>query len=211
MNVLIIGNGSFEPGSVFIETVELSDLVVCADGGARHLYALGIKPDVLVGDFDSIPRDILEEYKKANVEIIKYPVRKDMTDVELAIECAVSRGASRIFIFGAFGTRIDHTLSNLHLLHRLLDSGIEGVLFDEKNAVYLIDDQIKIKRRENHKLSLLPAAPVVEGIYTEGLAYPLKDAVMKVGTTLGISNEFTSDEASVSIRKGRLFIIVSRD
>lgn len=211
MNALIIGNGNFESGDTFIETVKLSDLIVCADGGARHLYSLGIKPDVLVGDFDSIPRDILEEYKKSGVEIIKYPVRKDMTDVDLAVECAVSRGAGRIFIAGAFGTRIDHTLSNLHLLHRILDSGLEAALIDENNTVYLIKDKIKIKRKENHKLSLIPATPIVEGIYTGGLAYPLADASMSMGTTIGISNEFTSDEAWVSIRKGRLYVVVSKD
>jgi len=211
MNALVIGNGSFEPGNAFLEAIKLSDLIICADGGARHLYNSGIKPDVLIGDFDSITPYILEEYKKTGVEIIKYPVRKDMTDTELAVECAVSRGAGRIFIAGAFGTRIDHTLSNLQLLHRLLDSGLEGVLIDENNTVYLIEDRIKIKRKENYKLSLIPATPVVEGIYTGGLAYPLVDAVMKMGTTVGISNEFTSDEAWVSIRKGRLYVVVSKD
>jgi len=211
MNALIIGNGSFEPGDTFIETVKLSDLIICADGGARHLYGSGIKPDVLIGDFDSIAPDILEEYKKSGVETIKHPVRKDMTDTELAVEYAVSRGAGRIFIAGAFGTRIDHTLSNLQLLHKILDSGLEGVLIDENNTVYLIKDKIEIKRKENYKLSLIPATPIVEGISTGGLAYPLADAVMTIGTSLGISNEFTLDEAWVSIRKGRLYVILSKD
>ncbi|HEY8499802.1 MAG TPA: thiamine diphosphokinase, partial [Clostridia bacterium] len=155
--------------------------------------------------------DILEEYKKSGVEIIKHPVRKDMTDTELAVECAIGCGAGRIFIAGAFGTRIDHTLSNLQLLHKILDSGLEGVLIDENNIVYLIDDKIKIKKKENYKLSLIPATPMVEGIYTGGLAYPLAGAVMTIGTTLGVSNEFTSDEAWVSIRKGRLYVILSKD
>lgn len=211
MNALIVGNGHFEPGDTFLETVKLSDFIVCADGGARHLYNLGIKPDILIGDFDSIDADLLEEYKKTGVEIIKYPVQKDLTDMELAIECAAGRGASRIFIMGAFGTRIDHTLSNLHLLHRILDSGLEAALIDENNTVYLIKDKIKIKRKENYKLSLIPATLIVEGIYTGGLAYPLADASMRMGTTIGISNEFTSDEAWVSIRKGRLYVVVSKD
>jgi thiamine pyrophosphokinase len=211
MNVLIVGNGSFEPGDAFIETVKLSDLIICADGGASHLYNLGVKPDVLVGDFDSIAPDILEEYKKTGVESIEYPVRKDFTDMELAIKCAANRGARRIFIMGAFGTRVDHTLSNLQLMHRILELGLEGILIDENNTVYLIKDRIKIKRKENCKVSLIPATSVVEGIYTGGLAYPLADASMKMGTTVGISNEFTSSEAWVSIRKGRLYVVVSKD
>jgi len=211
MNALVVGNGNFGPGDAFTEAVKLSDFIVCADGGARHLYNSGIKPHVLIGDFDSIDPDILEEYKKSGVEIIKHPVRKDMTDTELAVECAIVRGAGRIFIAGSFGTRIDHTLSNLQLLHKILDSGLEGVLIDENNIVYLIDDKIKIKKKENYKLSLIPATPMVEGIYTGGLAYPLAGAVMTIGTTLGVSNEFTSDEAWVSIRKGRLYVILSKD
>ncbi len=92
-----------------------------------------------------------------------------------------------------------------------MDSGLEAALIDENNTVYLIKDKIKIKRKENHKLSLIPATPIVEGIYTGGLAYPLADASMRMGTTIGISNEFTSDEAWVSIRKGRLYVVVSKD
>lgn len=211
MNCLVVGSGNVESNELLLSLAKSSALIVCADGGASYLQRAGIIPHVLIGDFDSIEPALLNSFKALDVEIVKYPSKKDFTDMELALDYAVKRGATRIFIMGATGSRLDHTLSNIQLLHKLADSGVEGVIANENNFIYLITSSIELCKKDGYKLSLLPASETVEGITTQGLAYPLKDAVLHVGTGLGISNEFMDEKASVSIKSGKLYVIVSRD
>lgn len=211
MDALLVGSGDIKSISLLQQVACLSQLLICVDGGARHLEKANITPGVLLGDLDSIDENTLAVYEKRQVEIVKFPAQKDYTDMELALDYAVEHGATRIFIMGATGTRTDHTLSNLQLLHKLLDIGVRGVIVNDNNRVYLIKDKITIARIEGYKLSLIPATPTVEGITTEGLAYPLSGFTMKMGTSLGISNEFISSKASVSITGGRLYVILSKD
>lgn len=211
MDVLIVGSGSVESTELLQQTASLAQLLICADGGARYFMQSEMTPHVLLGDFDSIDASLLHAYEKEGVELVKYPARKDYTDMELALDYAAEHGATRVFIMGAMGSRIDHSLSNLQLLHKLLEKGIRGVILNENNRVYLIQDKIKISRMEEYKLSLLPATPVVEGVTTEGLAWPLFNYTMKMGTGIGISNEFAEETATIRISSGRLYVILSRD
>lgn len=211
MNVLVVGSGTVESIEIIKEYYDKSSIVICADGGARYLYQIGVKPHILVGDFDSIDPEIKKFYYDSAIEIVQFPRQKDYTDMELALDIAVEKGATRIFITGATGSRLDHTLSNIQLLHKLADAGVEGIIVNGNNYIHLLTDHIEIDKKEGFYLSLVPATPRVEGITTKGLAYPLKDAVMVMGTGLGISNEFTSETAEITVKKGRLYVIVSRD
>jgi len=211
MDVLIVGSGNAESTELLQQTASLAQLLICVDGGARHFSKAGITPHVLLGDFDSIDANLLQTYEKDGVKLVKYPTGKDYTDMELALDYAAEHGATRVFIMGAIGSRIDHSLSNLQLLHKLLQKGIRGVILNENNRVYLIQDRIRISRMEGYKLSLLPATPIVEGVTTEGLAWPLFNYTMRMGTGIGISNEFTEETASVRISSGRLYVILSKD
>lgn len=211
MDVLVVGSGNIGSPELLQQTAALARLLICADGGARHFNQAGIVPDVLVGDLDSIPPDLLRAYEGEGVKLVRFPARKDFTDMELALDYVIEQGATRIFMMGATGSRIDHSLSNLQLLHKLLDKGIRGVILNENNRVYLIKDRIRVNRIEGYKISLLPATPVVEGVTTEGLAWPLFNFTMRMGTGLGISNEFTDDTATVRISSGRLYVILSKD
>jgi thiamine pyrophosphokinase len=210
MNCLVVGSGKVQSYKLLASLAKSSELLIGADGGAFYFHKAGITPHVLIGDFDSIDPVLLESYRNLGVEIVKYPREKDFTDMELALDYAVKRKANRIFIMGATGSRMDHTMSNIQLLHKLADSGVEGVVADENNYIYLVTKSIEICKMDGYKLSLIPASETVEGITTTGLAYPLKDAALHMGTGLGISNEFVNDKASVSIKSGKLFVIVSR-
>lgn len=211
MDCLVVGSGSVESDELLIDIASSSQLLVCADGGAFYFQRAGITPNVLIGDFDSIKPSFLELYKNLGVEIVKYPANKDYTDMELALKYAVKQGATRIFLMGAIGSRMDHSLSNIQLLHKLLDVSVEGIIVNENNYIYLINSNIELCKKDGYKLSLVPASEKVEGVTTQGLAYPLKDAEMHMGNGLGISNEFVNEKASISIKKGRLYVIVSRD
>lgn len=211
MNAIVAGSGDMESVELLQKAAENSQLLICADGGARHFQKAGIIPDVLLGDLDSIDPELFNDYLKSGVKIVKFPAQKDYTDMELALDYAVEQGASRIFILGAAGTRLDHTLSNLQLLHKLLDAGVDGIIINDNNEIHLTQDRIDLEKKEGFKVSLVPATGTVEGVTTSGLAYPLTDFTMKMGTGIGISNEFISETAGVRIKKGRLYIILARD
>lgn len=211
MKAVIVCSGTITDYECLKKYFSGTELVVCADGGALHLQRLGIKPDVLVGDFDSITPECLEEYKRQNVEVIKYPEQKDMTDAEIAVELALERGSTHITFLGAMGTRLDHSLSNIFHLKKLYDKGVAGVVADERNEITLIDSSIKLQREEGMKVTLLPLSNIVKGVCTKGLMYPLHNATMSLGSSWGVSNEFDGDMAEVTITEGLLLVVKSRD
>ncbi len=191
--------------------LEGAGLVIAADSGAAHLERLKAVPDLLAGDFDSISQADYDSLVSEGVETLRFPVEKDMTDSELAVELALERGCSTVIILGALGTRLDHSLSNVFLLKKLLEHGARGIIADENNEVYLTDGSITLEREAGTKLSLLPLTGIAKGVTTYGLYYPLKDAVLEIGSSRGISNEFIADTATVTVYEGLLLVIKSRD
>ena len=188
-----------------------ADIVISADSGARHCKALGIVPDIVLGDFDSIDSGDYCEFEAAGAEIFRYPAEKDMTDSELAVETAIDRGCSRVILLGAVGSRLDHSISNLFLLKKLHDANVEGIIVDEKNEIRLISSSIRLKREDGVFVSLLPISGEASGVSTRGLYYPLDGAVLRMGSSRGISNVFVDDEAYVEVKDGLLLVILSRD
>lgn len=211
MTGVIVCNGSIEDYTYYNKYFNMADLIICADGGAAHLIRIGKKPDILLGDFDSISAGDFKFLKELGVEILKYPVEKDMTDTELAVNLALDKGCTYIVIIGGIGSRWDHSLSNIFLLKKLLDRGIAGIIVNERNEISVIKDKIILYKEENAKISLLPLTEVVEGVTTKGLYYPLNNATIEMGSTWGISNEFISEIAEVSIKSGLMLVIKARD
>jgi thiamine pyrophosphokinase len=132
-----------------------------------------------------------------------------MTDSEIAVEIAINKGFNRVMIFGATGTSLDHSISNIFLLKKLTDARIEGIIINENNWVWLIRDEIMLERVDNSCVTLLPFAGNALGVTTQGLYYPLNDAVLEVGSSWGVSNRFTGDTARISLKQGYLLVIVS--
>ena len=188
-----------------------AELIIAADSGAACLMRMGIRPHILAGDFDSIPPPDLELLVASGIETHRFPIEKDMTDSELAVELALERGCDAVVLLGAVGTRLDHSLSNIYLLKKLLQRGVKGMLADEYNEVYLTNSSITVEKEEGFMLSLLPFTDRVEGVTTRGLYYPLKDAVLETGSSLGISNEFAQASATVTVSGGLLLVIKSRE
>lgn len=211
MKAVIISNGEIRDYQYHKKYIDDADLVICVDGGARHLRKLGIKPHVLLGDFDSISGEDYRYYKETGVELLSFPAEKDMTDTELAVDYAMDKGCSSVVIIGGFGTRMDHSLANIFLLKKMLDKGVKGIIADELNEITLINDSIEMRREEGLKITLMPLGGKASGISTKGLYYPLENAVMEMASTRGISNEFADDWAEVTVKEGLLLVIKSRD
>jgi thiamine pyrophosphokinase len=209
MKVVVVGGGSLSDLDFLKERCMAADFVVAADGGAGYLHSAGLVPDVLIGDFDSVPEDVLDYCRKKGVRVSGYPAEKDYTDMELALDEAVRMGADDISILGATGSRLDHSAANIFLLYSLLQRNVRGCIEDPHNKVFLTDKKAVLKKQENCKVSLLSVSSEVTGITTSGLKYPLDGFNLKLGSARGISNEFTADEAVVDFQKGLLMIILS--
>lgn len=186
------------------------DLLIAADGGLRYLRLMGLSPHILIGDLDSVSAEDVEDCKNNGVQVIRHPVEKDETDLELALNYALEAGCEIIVIAAALGGRLDQTLGNLFLLTRKdlehtdirLDDGIE--------EVFIIRSSASISGNPGDFVSLLPyGQPAVE-VKTENLRYPLNYGTLLPEETRGISNEMETHHASVSILSGILICIHTR-
>jgi len=182
-------------------------LVICCDGGARNFQYLGIKPDVVIGDMDSIDPVQLESYSAQGIKIIKYSINKDFTDTELALDYALNINPEEIFILGALGGRVDHTLANVFLLCKGQEKGINTYLVDEYGEAFVLDKEAVFKNEIGKTVSLLALSPRVTGITLKGFLYPLEKGALKMGETRGVSNIVNQDRASISVRSGKLLVV----
>ena len=211
MRAAIISNGQIDDYEYIKKYILESDILICADGGGEHAFKMGLIPDVLIGDFDSISEDTLKLFEKNSTSVFKYKREKDQTDTELAVDCAISKGADEIILIGGTGKRLDHTYANISLLVVMRERDIEGLIIDEYNEIRVIDKFLRMQGDKNDKISLLAFTPEVCGVTTRGLKYPLKDGVLKNDNTLGISNEFLDSEAEIEVKSGILLVIKARD
>ena len=203
MKALIFSGGDFSSIPDYLNINEY-DITLCCDGGFLSAKDSGVTPDIFVGDFDSVPEELVD-----CPEIIRlYPI-KDMTDTQEAIDMAISRGAEEITVLGALGGRIDHTLANIHLLKYAKEKGVNIEIADVNTYILLVTDSARISKKDGFCLSLIPLTDC-SGVSISGVYYPLDNADMPVGNPYGISNEFTEDEAHISLTLGELLVILAK-
>ncbi|HET6948111.1 MAG TPA: thiamine diphosphokinase [bacterium] len=187
-----------------------ADLLICADGGLRAARRLRIRPHAAVGDFDSASPALVAWARSAGASIVRHPVEKDQTDAELALDYAVSHGARDVECFGTLGGRLDHLLANVALLLRARARGARVRIVDGAVEAFLAGPRTPLDARPGDLVSLLSLSARSSGVTTRGLKYPLRNAVLREGSTLGISNEAVTSGASVSLRAGDLLIVRTR-
>lgn len=188
-----------------------SELLIAVDGALEVVHRLGLKPDYIVGDFDTVDQKLLGFYDK-NI-ILRHPPEKDQTDTELAIETALQAQCRELVFFGATGSRLDHSLANIFLLQGLLEQKVDAEILNENNRLYLKNTSFTIHRRAalGDFLSLLPLTETVEEVTLTGFKYPVEKLTFYRERTLGISNEITEEEARVEFSKGTFIVVESRD
>jgi len=206
MRAVIISGGTISDYDYIKTLIRSDDLIVCADRGYDHARAMGVTPDAVVGDLDSVSSPL------EGVEVLRYPPEKDYTDTELAYEWGRERGAEEFLLLAATGTRLDHSLSNLLLLKLMLDRGEEGVLIDGHNKVWLIkgDSAFTVHEPAGSLISLVPLSDC-DHVSLRGFQYPLENAELKLGIARGISNVITGSPAEVRVKHGLLLVIAARD
>ena len=204
MRAVIFANGQLTRPIL----LQPDDLVIAADGGTHHCLGLGIRPQVVIGDLDSVREDELEALSASGTEIITYPERKDFTDLELALLEAQKRGADRVLILAALGKRWDQSLANLLLPATF--PGLKISLLDDQQEIHFIrpGESLEISGQPGDTISLISLSGDASGITTHGLEYPLYQEMLQFGSTRGISNVMLGSQASVKLGAGLLLCAV---
>lgn len=213
MRAIIFVNGVIDEYGWLKKLIQDDDVLICADGGTDHCLACDKTPHIVVGDMDSIDAETIAFLKEQNVRFEEYPTAKDETDLELAVEAAIKvqkeeGKIEQVLLVGALGGRLDQTLANLFLLaQRDWPLPIQVVDRAERAQIVRAGEMLNLCGRVDDIVSAIPLSETVTGITYTGLRYPLEDVTLHMGSTRGISNEFVAEEATVSIRSGRLLII----
>lgn len=212
MKAIIFAGASIENYDFCKEYLTGSELIICCDRGMHHAKALGLSPDYIVGDFDSVDPEVLHYFREQNVPTYQFPTRKDETDMQLGIRLALEKGAKDLILFGGIGDRFDHTLANAHLLLWILKSGVRARLVDEKNCVEVINHRLTLEDKVGQLVSTLPLSMEVKGLTLTGFSYPLTNHTLALDDALvAVSNVITEQKATICLTEGYLFVICARD
>jgi len=205
--VWIFVNGQLPENAALKGMIHPGDWLVAVDGGYRHLKALGLKPELVIGDLDSLTEAELSEIQEAKIPIQRFPTEKDEIDLELAINAALDRGRLPVRIAAAMGGRLDQLVGNLALLQRPDLLGLDVRLEDGVTEAWIIRKEGALSGKVGDLVSLLPVGGAVYGVTTEGLKYPLRAETLFPYRTRGISNELVGTEALVRITDGSLLCV----
>ena len=205
--VWIFANGLLPENSALKTMIHSGAWLVAVDGGYRLMKKLGLMPELVIGDLDSLSEAELEEIQSARIPIQRFPVEKDEIDLELAINAALDRGKQPLRIACALGGRLDQQAANLALLARPDLAGLDVRLEDGETEVWIIRKESAVTGTPGDLVSLLPVGGPAHGVTTEGLKYPLHNETLYPYRTRGISNVLIGEEAWVKITDGAVLCI----
>ena len=183
--------------------------ILCADGGYGHCGQLGVHPDLLMGDFDSITEPLPLE-----VPVIALPQEKNYTDTTLAIAKARELGFTNLLLLGMLGGRLDHALANLQELCGCARRGLQARITDGRTSVYALaalqnPASITVAPLNRHYFSLLAMSGICEGVTIRGGAYPLEEYTLLGDTPRAVSNEFKGEPVNIFLKQGVLLVVVT--
>ena len=207
---VIFANGKMVDWNTASDLIHADDLLIAADGGAKVARKLGFTPQVLIGDLDSLPAREVKRLEDGGTRVIRHPVEKDETDLELALDFALGEGVGEILILAPFGGRLDQTLGNLSLLNRDDLSGVQVRMDDGRDELTLIHSKATIHGVAGDIISLIPLGGEAGGVTTRGLQFPLENETLYPQKTRGISNRMTGGSAGVSLGTGALISLHTR-
>ena len=204
--VVVVSGGDLPAPRAALE-VPVGAPVIAADKGLEHALALGLDVTVAVGDFDSASPEAVAVAEAAGVRIERHPQEKDATDLELALDAALTMSPARILVLAAEGGRLDHLLSAALLLasERYARSQIDA--FVGKARIHVLRGERELEGEPGELLTLLPVNGPAEGVTTEGLAYPLHGETLEPGSSRGVSNVFAARRARVAVERGVVLAI----
>lgn len=204
---VLAGGGEVDPSA--LRTVAAGAAIrIGVDGGALALESVGCLPEWVVGDFDSLGAENLARLRGLGVRIKEYPREKNETDLELALALATELAATGVAIFGATGTRLDHTMANFGLLLHAAELGMAAAIHAPGQEIRLLrgGQRMSVTGRPGQAVSLIPLTPEVKGISTQGLRYPLRAESLWIGHARGVHNEILWEQAEIAVAEGELLV-----
>jgi len=210
MRAIIFANGDASNPEIVRQWTAQADLIIAADGGTRHALSAGVLPHVVIGDLDSLAETDRARLERSGVQLIVYPTHKDYTDLELALRYARKQHATEIVIFSALGGRWDQSLANLMLLTLPELAQVPTHIVDHHLSIRVIRDRAEISGRAGDTLSLIALKGDALGVTIEGCEYPLNNATLPFGATLGISNVLIQPTAKITVRQGQILALHTR-
>lgn len=202
--ILIFANGELPNLKAAGRIPQADDFIICADGGTRHALTLGLIPNLIIGDLDSLPAAFQPQ---PATQILKFPTDKNETDLELALQHALTLHPDSLIIIGALGGRLDQTLANIALLSDPRFAACDMRCNDGAEEIFFCRDQAKVKGSGGEVVSLIPWNGEVHGVVTRNLKWALRHETLYPHKTRGISNEMLGAEASVEIKSGLLLVV----
>lgn len=194
-------------GNEYIPNIDNDTLVISADGGYSNALKFNIIPNICIGDFDTLTANI-----NPSCKIIKYPPEKDDTDTMLCVKKAISMGYDTIYIYGALGGRFDHTIANIQTLEYITEKNISAYIIDNQNIITMQKDSTRVYNQySNFKYFSIFSISNSSDVSAIGLKYPLEHTILNRNFPLGISNEILLDSATITVYKGTILIVYSKD
>ncbi len=202
MKIAIVANGTLSKTNFIKAELCRADIIICADGGANKISKLGIVPNYVIGDLDSLSKDFISKLKK-KVKVIR-DSDQDSTDLQKAIALAERLRPNEITILGAIGDNLDHTISNVYCLD-MINPKIKARLLDDKNEVFLVKSSIELNGKKGDTVSIIPISEVKELSY-HGLKWGVKDKDVSP-TWFGTRNQMVGSKCRISLKKGKVLVI----
>ena len=205
MKIAIVANGTLSKTNYIKAELARADIIICADGGANKISKLGIAPNYVIGDLDSLSKDFVAKLKR-KVEVIQ-DSDQDSTDLEKAIALAEKLRPNEITILGAIGDNLDHTISNVYCLDRISPK-IKARIIDDKNEVFLVKDSIELKGKKGDTISIIPISEV-KGLSYQGLKWGVNNKNVSP-TWFGTRNLMLGSKCKISLKSGKVLVIKIR-
>lgn len=212
--VIVSGGTVEEKLALDILKKEPSAFRIAVDRGLEFFYRQKIRPDYIVGDFDSIAPQIIAWYKEqTEIPIREFDPVKDASDTEIAVRHAVEHGCGSIQILGGTGTRLDHVMANIQVLSIPARAGIPAEIIDGYNRIRIVEKEVRLKKSETYGeyFSLFPLGGEIRHLYIRGAKYPLTDHTLVPYDSLCVSNQIAGEEAVITFGEGMVILMETRE
>ena len=211
MRSIIVSGGKAPSKELLKEYIKDDDYIVGVDKGCNILKEIEVTPNIILGDFDSIDKEVLNYYKDKNVKIEKFNAEKDYTDTDLGYIKALEVNPSEIILFGVTGSRIDHMLGNIGILLKGLRENIKVTIVDDNNKMYAVNKSSLVKKEEGRVISFHALSDVVKNLTIKNGKYPLNNYNMTLLEPRAICNEFLDDDIYIEFDSGIILILYTKD
>ena len=202
-NSAIVCGAPIENNEWFLEEIYKHDFIIAADSGYDHLKNVDVVPNVLIGDMDSIST------VPQNIELHKFPTKKDKTDFAICLDFCLENGISQVDVYGAWGRRADHSICAVLTMLQYAKKGLEIRMLTETSEMFILFDKCNIPHNDGY-VSVFPLEASAEGVTLKNFEYPLDNCDLDCCSPLGVSNSIPGEDGEISLKNGSLLVIIQK-